>query len=268
MMPLAFAVAVATLSVVAIAPGASLAAPPSGFAGPARDRVVGPAAPNASANLFSRNWDGYITYVSSKGTDFNAVTATWTQPSVTCEKRNAWTVFWVGLDGWWDDTVEQGGTSAQCSNGTPHYQTWWEMFPTNAIQTVFTISPGDQMAATVTYRSATGVFVINVKDITSGRSLTRNEKCASNLTCDRSSADVVAEDVGMFGGSGFFPLANYKTMSFGGAQITDVKGHSGSFTNAAWLRGSVTEAAGGVTYATVSPLSGGGRIFRATWEHA
>lgn len=102
--------------------------------------------------------------------------------------------------------------------------------------------------------------MINVNDITSGQSLTRNEKCASNLTCDRSSADVIAEDVGMFGGSGFFPLADYQTMSFGGAKITNIKGQAGSFTNAAWLRGSVKETSGGVTYATVSPLSGGGRV--------
>lgn len=62
-------------------------------------------------------------------------------------------MFWVGLDGWWDDTVEQGGTSARCVNGTPQYATWWEMYPTNAIQTVFSINAGDSIRS---HRELTG----------------------------------------------------------------------------------------------------------------
>src|ERR1700722_6959164 len=192
-------------------PGASASATslgathPSGFAGPARQITVGPGVKKSSAQFQSRNWDGYITYVSSEGTDFDAVQAEWTQPTVTCPKSNAWTVFWVGLDGWWNDTVEQGGTSAECIKGVPQYETWWEMYPTNAITTVFAINPGDAMTAAVTYKTATSTFVITVSDTTSGNSFTEHEKCASDISCDRSSADVIAEDVGKFSGS-FFPL--------------------------------------------------------------
>jgi hypothetical protein len=223
---------------------------------------------NASAQFTSRNWDGYITYVSSDGTDFNVVKASWTQPTVQCEQSNAWTVFWVGLDGWWDNTVEQGGSSAQCVKGIPQYTVWWEMFPTNSIQSVFTIKPGDKISATVTYKPTTSVFVITVSDVTSGHSFTQNQHCASTITCERSSADVIAEDVGHFGGGTFFPLADYKTMSFTGAAITDTAGHSGSFSNSAWLNAAVTESSAGTTYATVSPLSTTGQRFSATWRHA
>jgi Peptidase A4 family len=235
-------------------------------AGPARDRERDTG--NASAQFTSRNWDGYITYVSSEGTDFNVVKATWIQPSVQCEQPDAWTVFWVGLDGWWNNTVEQGGSSAQCVRGVPHYTTWWEMYPTNAIQTVFTIRPGDKITAIVTYKPASGVFVITVRDVTSGHSFTQNQHCASKLTCARSSADVIAEDVSHFGGSTFFPLADYKTMSFTGAAITDTTGHSGSFSDSAWLNAAVMESSGGTTYATVSALSSTGQRFSATWRHA
>ena len=240
--------------------------PREGAAGPAwgRGRDTG----NASAQFTSRNWGGYITYVSSEGTDFNVVKATWIQPTVQCEQSNAWTVFWVGLDGWWDNTVEQGGSSAQCVNGTPQYTVWWEMFPTNAIQSVFTIKPGDKISATVTYKPTTGVFVITVSDLTSHHSFTQNQHCANNLTCERSSADVIAEDVGHFGGGTFFPLADYRTMSFTGAAITDITGHGGSFSNSAWLTAAVTESSGGTTYATVSALSTTGQRFSATWRHA
>jgi hypothetical protein len=88
-----------------------------------------------------------------EGTDLDVVRAKWTQRAVTCPTANAWAVFWVGLDGWWDDTVEQGGTSARCVNGTPQYATWWEMYPTNAIQTVFSINAGDSIRS---HRELTG----------------------------------------------------------------------------------------------------------------
>lgn len=275
MLPAALLVAaLAATAMPADGPGPPVAAPTPttpahrGIAGPARDRASGPMGLEGSTMFTSRNWAGYIGYLSSHGTDFKAVKATWTQPTVTCEKANAWTVFWVGLDGWWNDTVEQGGTSAQCVNGTPHYQTWWEMFPTNAIQTVFSINPGDTMTAGVTFQPATSTFVITVRDTTSGNSFTRREQCGSGIACDRSSADVVAEDVGHFPGSGYFPLADYQTTSFGSASITDSGGHAGSFTDAAWLRAAVTEQSSGVTYATASPLAKAGTSFRATWKHA
>jgi hypothetical protein len=240
----------------------------AGAAGPARQTALRAGVRGSSAQFTSRNWDGYITYASDEGTDFNVVKATWVQPAVTCPQPNAWTVFWVGLDGWWNDTVEQGGSSAECVNGVPQYATWWEMFPTNAITTVFSISAGNKITARVTYKPATTTFVISVKDITTGRSFTEHEQCASDITCDRSSADVIAEDVGEFGGSSFFPLADYGTMGFRGASVTDTAGHSGTITGSNWLNAAVTESAGGITYASVSALDRTGNGFRATWQHA
>ena len=221
----------------------------------------------ATGQFTSRNWDGYLSYASNEGTDFNVVKAKWVEPAVTCPAANAWTVFWVGLDGWWNDTVEQGGTSARCVNGVPQYATWWEMYPTNSIQTVFAINAGDSMKASVTYRASGATYVITVQDLTSGQSFTEDEQCASNLTCGRSSAEVIAEDVGTSGGS-FFPLADYGTMGFGGSSITDTTGHTGSFTDKHWLTAAVTEASGGTTYATVSKLANAGKAFKATWNHS
>lgn len=237
-----------------------------GYAGPAQHRGVRPST-RASAQFTSRNWDGYITYASGQGTDFNVVKSTWVQPTVTCGARNAWTVFWVGLDGWWDDTVEQGGSSARCTNGVPHYALWWEMFPTNAIQLANTISAGDTITASVTYLPATETFVIKVRDVTSGVGFTKRELCASNITCDRSSADVVAEDVGHFGAGSYFPLADYGTMTFSASSITDIAGNTGSFSKSTWLNAAVTEMEGGTTYATVSPLRSSGKVFDAIWAH-
>jgi hypothetical protein len=236
------------------------------MAGPARPVRTG--STGQATQFTSRNWAGYVAYNAAHSTDFNVVRATWVQRRVTCPQPNAWTVFWVGLDGWWDGTVEQGGSSARCINGTPHYTLWWEMFPTNAIQTVLTIKAGDTVTASVTYQPATKVFVIFVKDVTTGASFTRSPKCGSGLTCNRSSTEVIAEDVGMSGGGGYFPLANYGTIAFTGSSMTGIHGHTGSFTDPNWQHASVVESGGGITYATVSALTNLGRNFTATWHHA
>ena len=248
--------------------GASADAGRIGYAGPASGVIQTGSIRSASQQFTSRNWDGYITYVSSHGTDFKSVKATWVQPKVTCEVANAWTVFWVGLDGWWNGTVEQGGSEAYCptKGGAPSYALWWEMFPTNSIQTVLTIGAGDTITASVTYASATSKFTIVVNDVTSGHSFTRHEVCGSGLVCDRSSADVITEDVGHSGG-GFFPLAKYGTMGYTSAGATDTANRAGSISGTHWLNAAVTEKSGAITYATVSALSAGGTAFHATWKH-
>ncbi|HEX4490555.1 MAG TPA: G1 family glutamic endopeptidase [Acidimicrobiia bacterium] len=231
---------------------------------------AGPARGITNTALTSRNWAGYFTAAPSRGTDFNAVEATWTQPTVRCEAKTAWTVFWAGLDGWYDGTVEQGGSSARCfrKGGTPQYSLWWEMFPTNAIQTVVPIEAGDTITARVTYTRATKVFTIKVRDTTTGKGFTRQEKCGRGLTCDRSSAEAITEDVEMLGSSGYFPLADYGTMSYSGVRATDITGHSGSISDAHWDHARVREHKDGVTYATVSPLRSNGTAFSVTWKHA
>ena len=83
-------------------------------------------------------------------TGFTEVSADWTQKPVTCPRNDAWTLFWVGFDGWpsTDASVEQGGTSARCVNGVPHYSAFYEMWPTHAVTTVFAVQPDDQIPPT------------------------------------------------------------------------------------------------------------------------
>ena len=241
----------------------------AGYAGPARDVVVRPMTLRNTQHFTSRNWGGYISYPFQLQPDINVVKATWVQPVVHCEAAQAWTVFWVGIDGWFNNTVEQGGSSAYCpvKGGAPRYELWWEMYPTVAIQETLPTKAGDTITASVRYVPATKRFVIVVKDVTSGKSFTKNEACASGLTCSRTSADVITEDVGRFGSGGYFPLANYGTMTYTGSGVTDVAGHHGAIASPYWNDAAVTEASGGVTYATVSALSAAGTSFRVTWKH-
>ena len=55
---------------------------------------------------------------------------------MTCTSATSLAAFWVGIDGYSSSSVEQDGTLVECYRGTAYYYTWWEMYPTNAIQVV------------------------------------------------------------------------------------------------------------------------------------
>lgn len=178
--------------------GAGLALASISFATPAHTNE----APAVSAGAFSRDsgsagpaqssatWSGYV--VASK-TPLTDVSANWKVPPVVCEKTTAEqaAVFWVGLDGWYDRTVEQAGVEAYCSGTTPVYTAWWEMFPSNHITQVFSVRPGDAIVASVHYLN--DVFTMTVRDVSSGATSTVNTRCATGMTCARSSAEWIAE---------------------------------------------------------------------------
>jgi hypothetical protein len=179
--------------------------------GPARivRTLPGPRLPGTEGpGATSTNWSGYV--VTHSGVQF--VHARWVVPATTCKAGDPNfqdSTFWVGIDGWSDGTVEQAGTDVSCAprSTTPSYVAWWEMYPTNAVQVVFAVSPGDHIDASV--KLVNGSFVLTVKDLTSGRSFTRTRACGSGVSCKRTSAEWIAESPSY--SSGLADLANFKT---------------------------------------------------------
>jgi hypothetical protein len=76
------------------------------------------------------------------------------QPKANCASasRHGFTLaaFWVGLDGYEDNTVEQTGTEADCNGQTPVYDVWWELYPKLPVTIKEPVAAGDQMHAEVT----------------------------------------------------------------------------------------------------------------------
>jgi hypothetical protein len=93
----------------------------------------------------SLNWAGYASIDST----FGDVKGSWTQPAATCNGKSTYSSFWVGLDGYSSNTVEQLGTEADCSKGKPVYYAWWETFPDPARRLSFTVTPGVTYTAEV-----------------------------------------------------------------------------------------------------------------------
>ena len=92
-----------------------------------------PSKPYGLTNVTSTNWSGYA----DTGSSFSKVAASWTEPSATCSSgAEQLAAFWVGIDGYTSSSVEQDGTLIECYRGRAYQYTWWEMYPTNSIQTV------------------------------------------------------------------------------------------------------------------------------------
>lgn len=158
------------------------------------------------------NWSGFAVTQSSSAT-YTKVAGAWTEPTVNCvPNEDTMEVFWVGLDGLNDGTVEQDGTMAQCIAGVAYHYTWWEMYPTNNIVVVGgTVKAGDQIQASVNFSS--GQYTLALNDSTrAGDSFIRTETCTSG--CANSSAEWIAETPGTTRGDApWAPFGTWKVTS-------------------------------------------------------
>lgn len=159
----------------------------------------------------STNWSGYA--VAGFG-PYTSVSSSWTQPAVNCAKSPAgWSAFWVGLDGYTTETVEQTGTEADCSGGKAFYGAWFEMYPKYPVNYRKPVSPGDSFTASVTYIGK-GKFQLTLSDTTQGWSHTATKKLKS---AQLGSAEAIAEAPST--SAEVLPLANFGTIGFSGATV-------------------------------------------------
>jgi len=155
----------------------------------------------------STNWSGYA--VTGANGAFHSVSASWTEPTATCSSRRAqYASFWVGLDGYNSNSVEQTGTDSDCSGRTPQYYGWYEMYPAFPVNFSNTVRPGDAMSASVTF-SGTETYTLVLHDATQNwtQTITQNQ-----TGLDRSSAEVITEAPSS--NSGVLPLADFNTVSY------------------------------------------------------
>jgi hypothetical protein len=208
--------------------------------------------------VVSSNWSGYA----DTGSSFSKVTASWTEPTGVASSRRTTSLaaFWVGIDGYSSDTVEQDGTLIESYEGTLYYYDWWEIYPENDVQTVASVSPGDHITSTVT-RSGDS-YTLSVTDSThpaDSFSTTQTYSGAAD-----SSAEWIAEAPS--GSSGVYPLTQFSTFSLSGASVTEgsTSGTISSFTD-----DEITmEDSSGHVEAQPGSLTSGGAAFTVTWERS
>jgi len=236
--------------------------------------VVAPSQGLRNDSLESTNWSGYAVSASS---EFTEAVGSWVEPAAKCSGRNSTTYasFWVGIDGYTSDSVEQLGTDSDCSRGNPSYYVWYEMYPANSVElskSTYPVNVGDTLTATVD-RSGTS-YTLSLTD-TSSNTTSPNWTFSKVLTGSNanSSAEWVAESPEI---CSFFcqlaSLTDFGTVTFSGAQAADGGTLSpvSSFTASSGPHEITMVTNNGTVRAEPGALtsSGQGSGFSDTWEHS
>ena len=158
-------------------------------------------------NGTSSNWSGYAAHGAADS--FNSVSAAWVQPAGLCTSNTTYSAFWVGLDGYTSQTVEQTGSEVDCKSGSPKYYAWYEMYPAPSFKFGGAVSAGDHFRASVT--SSGDDFTLTISDTTKGWQQTLTEAVSS---AEKSSAEVIAEAPCCTAADGILPLTDFGTVKF------------------------------------------------------
>lgn len=213
------------------------------------------------------NWAGYAD--SGSNEKYTKVSSSWTQPALTCPSSGSGyqiAVFWVGIDGFSNNTVEQGGSEGYCYGGKAYYATWWEHWPVNDIQYVGkTVKPGDKITASVV-RSGTKYTVKVTDSTTPANSFTHSFSCSAS-SCQDTSAEWIAEAPNMGTGNPnqLYPLADFHKWSDSNSAVANATtaGNIKSFPD-----DEITMVGTNDTKASPSALNSAGTAFSVTWKHS
>jgi hypothetical protein len=200
----------------------------------------------------STNWAGYA----ATNATFTSVSSSWTQPTASCTSQTTYSSFWVGLDGYNSNSVEQTGTDADCSGGRASYYAWYEMypkFPVNLSTASYPVQPGDHISASVNF-SGRNAFTLTISNSTRGWTFSTTQKSKAQ----RTSAEVIAEAPSSSGG--VLPLTNFGIANFG---ASTANGQS----LASFNPDKIDMVSGGTVKAQTGPIAANGS-FSVTWKHS
>lgn len=186
----------------------------------------------------SSNWSGYIV---PSAVPVTSVSGAFTVPTLDCTKtRDAGEAAWVGTGGAGGTTGDllQTGVVSDCVGGVQvEDPAWWEEYPeapADLFQTM-TVSPGDQIVATVSQDPTDLTWTTRLDDVTTGISgvmhtgdqwgtvldsdpttFVHSEGDASAVTYSGGrTAEWIVEDYGTAGGT-LIPFADFGTVTFSG----------------------------------------------------
>ncbi|HEV7467968.1 MAG TPA: G1 family glutamic endopeptidase [Candidatus Dormibacteraeota bacterium] len=214
-------------------------------------------APAASASMSSPNWSGYAAH--RPGTQFTNVRGAWVQPSVSCPNGGTYSSFWIGLDGYASNYVEQVGTGADCTQANqPAHYAWYELYPAARVHIAMVIRAGDHIEAAVD--SIAAGTTLTLRNLSTGRTFSTVRR---GPTGPLTSAEWIAEAPSACSGSNcnVLPLANFGYVPFSMCSA-DASGSSGTITSPVWSADVITMVrSNGSVLAQPSPVSGDGASF-------
>jgi Peptidase A4 family len=232
--------------------------------------------------IVSANWAGYSVAAptSAAAISFRTVSGSWVQPTATCNGASqSFSAYWVGLGGFAQNSsgLEQIGSEADCDgSGHATYSAWYELVPAGPQTLKMTVSPGDQMGASVTVIRKH--VTLRLRDVTTGAYISKTLRMS---TPDTSSADWIVEAPSDCSGSGNcvpLPLSDFGNLTFSNATAATAT-HTGPISDPAWSATELQLSDGGSRFgrgrffgaipsdsAVPSPLSAPGTSFSVAWQ--
>ncbi len=197
------------------------------------------------------NWAGYCV-----ATDFSnpqpvvtVVCGSWVVPQVQISQNDTFSAAWIGIGGFFDNTLIQTGTEQDCINGTLYYDAWYELLPNDAIIIpTIDVSPGDTMRACIgLVNPVENLWSIYIADVSTGQSVNQTVVYdATRLTAEwiveRPDINNVISAIANFGsvtlsncgleiGNGVGAFGHFESIRFfmydrTGTQLADVSNYS------------------------------------------
>lgn len=184
----------------------------------------------------SDNWSGYAIAATSGSLPNGSVTmasASWIVPTATCTGSSegatgGYASFWVGIDGWTSNTVEQIGTDSDCVNpatgagDSPSYYAWFEFYPQSAYYIGnpsnnfegYSVQPGDVISAVVS-ATGNGNFTATITDTRSNVKQWTASTTGHVRGAQQTSAEWIAEAPCCGKRNTVLPLSNFGYANYG-----------------------------------------------------
>jgi hypothetical protein len=249
----------------------------------------------------SDNWSGYAIAATSGSLPKGAVTmarASWIVPMATCTGSSegateGYASFWVGIDGWTSNTVEQIGTDSDCvspatgKGNTPSYYAWFEFYPQSAYYIGnpsnnfkgYSVVAGDSISAEVS-ASGNGSFTVTITDTPKSGEPWTFTTTSRVPGAKQSSAEWIAEAPCCLKNGDVLPLSNFAFADYGSeftgnaetsmATVQGVTGAIGSFgqniqESTMVSEGGTGASPAGTVMAQHSSLMASGTSFSIQW---
>jgi hypothetical protein len=220
------------------------------------------------AEGLSLNWSGYASATNLANPTANSVSAVsgiWTVPQLAPTPDNTYSSFWVGIDGYGSNSVEQIGTEHDWSNGVQSNYAWFEMYPNPSYEIIgFPVNVGDLIQGEVEY-IGNNEFKLSLVNYTRSIYAVIPYIYTTSSTAKRASAEWIVEAPSI--SSGPLPLADFRTGAFMNCTAT-MNNVTGGIQSPQWQTDALTMISqSGTIKAVPSTLSQNNESFTVTWEH-
>ncbi|KAJ7454559.1 peptidase G1 [Mycena galericulata] len=163
----------------------------------------------------SSNWCG----AALTGSGFSSVVGTWTVPTLSLRSGQSTSsepslAQWVGIDGFSNDALIQGGTLSELTRSGQTNFAWTEMLPASLKEVSLTVDTGDSITTNVTMKSTTS-GTVTITNNSRGTSIVGTVSGGTKLSA--TSAEWILED--FESGSSLVAFAGFPTNTFTGSAI-------------------------------------------------